>query len=96
MTFHRGVREQGDCDYTGWPVTGFSPAFLGALIGSLIRPVGGVMSDKWGGARVTHYHTVLITIVSLALGFIVKVRSPPELPLSSPDLNQISASPCAI
>ena len=27
----KGTLEQGDCSYTGWPVTGFSPAFLGAL-----------------------------------------------------------------
>ena len=28
-------KEDGDCSFTGWPVKGFSPAFLGALIGSL-------------------------------------------------------------
>lgn len=67
-----GELEQGDCTYKGWPVVGFSPAFLGALIGSLIRPVGGMMSDKFGGARVTHYHTVLMTIVTTCLGIIVK------------------------
>merc|ERR1719238_583831 len=33
-------KEDGDCSFTGWPVKGFSPAFLGALIGSLIRPLG--------------------------------------------------------
>ena len=65
-----GTLEEGDCSYTGWPVRGFSPAFLGALIGSLIRPVGGVMSDKWGGAAVTHWHTVLMTIVTAVLGVI--------------------------
>ena len=27
----KGKLEQGDCSYTGWPVKGFSPAFLGAL-----------------------------------------------------------------
>jgi NNP family nitrate/nitrite transporter-like MFS transporter len=27
--------------------------FLGPLLGSLIRPVGGMMADRWGGARVT-------------------------------------------
>jgi len=68
----KGTLEQGDCSYTGWPVEGFSPAFLGALIGSLIRPLGGMMSDKWGGARVTHYHTVLMTAVTIGLGVIVK------------------------
>ena len=28
-------------------------AFLGPLIGSLIRPIGGILSDKFGGALVT-------------------------------------------
>lgn len=28
-------------------------AFLGALVGSLVRPVGGLLADRWGGARIT-------------------------------------------
>ncbi len=32
--------------------------FLGPLLGSLIRPVGGMMADKWGGARVTFWNFV--------------------------------------
>merc|ERR1711990_1222807 len=69
---HADFKEAGDCSFTGWPVKGFSPAFLGALIGSLIRPLGGMMSDKFGGARVTHYHTLLMVLVTAALGVIVK------------------------
>ena len=69
---HADFKESGDCSFTGWPVKGFSPAFLGALIGSLIRPLGGMMSDKFGGARVTHYHTLLMVLVTAALGVIVK------------------------
>jgi NNP family nitrate/nitrite transporter-like MFS transporter len=38
-------------------------AFLGALIGSVSRPLGGWMADRFGGARIT-----LITFVGLALG----------------------------
>ena len=29
--------------------------WLGPLVGSLIRPVGGWLSDKLGGANVTHW-----------------------------------------
>lgn len=29
--------------------------FLGPLLGSAIRPLGGAMADRWGGARVTLY-----------------------------------------
>lgn len=28
-------------------------AFVGALVGSLVRPVGGLLADRWGGARIT-------------------------------------------
>ncbi len=28
-------------------------AFLGALVGSLVRPLGGLAADRWGGARIT-------------------------------------------
>jgi NNP family nitrate/nitrite transporter-like MFS transporter len=59
-----------DCTNPNSPGRGFSPAFLGAMIGSLIRPLGGMMSDKFGGARVTHYHTLLLTAAATALGFI--------------------------
>ncbi|MCS7479699.1 MFS transporter [Umezawaea endophytica] len=40
-------------------------AFLGALIGSVARPFGGWMADRFGGARIT-----LFTFVGLALGTI--------------------------
>ena len=59
-----------DCSDPNSPGKGFSPAFLGAMIGSLIRPVGGMMSDKFGGARVTHWHTLLLTIATITLGII--------------------------
>ena len=59
-----------NCDNPDAPGKGFSVAFLGAMIGSLIRPFGGLLSDKIGGARVTHYHTVLLTATTIGLGFI--------------------------
>ncbi|WP_250447996.1 nitrate/nitrite transporter [Actinotalea sp. C106] len=36
-----------------FPEVTLSVAFLGALVGSLARPVGGILADRWGGARVT-------------------------------------------
>ncbi len=36
-----------------FPAAGLKLAFLGALVGSLARPVGGLLSDRIGGARVT-------------------------------------------
>ncbi|WP_424888400.1 nitrate/nitrite transporter [Streptomyces sp. XH2] len=35
------------------PVKAATLTFLGPLLGSLVRPVGGMMADRWGGARVT-------------------------------------------
>jgi len=36
-----------------FPETTLSIAFLGALVGSLARPIGGTLADRWGGARMT-------------------------------------------
>ena len=55
----------------------FAYAWLGPLVGSLIRPVGGWLSDKVNsGARVTHWTT--ITMIFAALGvayFVVEARA---------------------
>lgn len=40
-------------------------AFLGALVGSLARPIGGILSDKFSGAKVT----LLVTLVMIAAPF---------------------------
>ncbi|WP_199425317.1 MFS transporter [Actinotalea solisilvae] len=36
-----------------FPEVGLQVAFLGALVGSLARPFGGSLADRWGGARMT-------------------------------------------
>ncbi len=48
------------------PIDAACVTFLGPLIGSLIRPVGGRMADRWGGARIT-----LITFVAMAAAAVV-------------------------
>jgi NNP family nitrate/nitrite transporter-like MFS transporter len=54
----------------------FHYAWLGALVGSLIRPVGGWLSDKLGGARVTHWDTVLMIASCLGVAyFVVQARN---------------------
>ncbi|GAA1245104.1 nitrate/nitrite transporter [Kitasatospora nipponensis] len=45
------------------PVKAAYLTFLGPLLGSLVRPLGGRMADRWGGARVT-----LWTFVAMAAG----------------------------
>ncbi len=48
------------------PVKAAYLTFIGPLIGSLIRPVGGILADKLGGARVS-----FVNFVAMALGAIV-------------------------
>ncbi len=54
----------------------FAYAFLGPLVGALIRPLGGWLSDKIGsGARVTTWSTILQVISALFVAyFIVQAR----------------------
>ena len=42
-------------------------AFLGPLIGSLIRPVGGWLSDKYSGSKVTLVAGIFLIVFSLAV-----------------------------
>jgi len=50
-------------------------AWLGPLVGSLIRPVGGWLSDKFGGARVTHWDTIIMIGATLGVAHFVKQAS---------------------
>ncbi|WP_425863865.1 MFS transporter [Arthrobacter sp. TWP1-1] len=43
-----------------------SLAFLGALIGSLARPYGGKLADRWGGARITLVSFGVLALTALA------------------------------
>ncbi len=58
-------------------------AFLGPVIGALVRPVGGILSDKVNsGSRVTAWSTVFQIIAALAVAYFVlqaKEASSPEL-----------------
>ncbi|CAB9523548.1 Probable nitrate/nitrite antiporter NarK2 [Seminavis robusta] len=49
-----------------------SVAWLGAAVGSLIRPVGGVLADKFGGARCTMVAIIWCTIAAFCQGILVK------------------------
>jgi NNP family nitrate/nitrite transporter-like MFS transporter len=55
-------------------------AWLGPLVGSLVRPVGGWVSDKLGGARVTHWNTVVMIGSALAVASFVKVAGTAAAP----------------
>ncbi len=62
--------------------TGLSSAafiWIGAGVGALIRPVGGWLSDKLGGARVTHWDTIIMIASTIGSGYVV------ALAMDSPD-----------
>ncbi|UCG97739.1 MAG: MFS transporter [Burkholderiales bacterium] len=46
-------------------------AFVGPLLGALIRPLGGWLADRIGGARVTFWNFIVMFVASLAIfGFL--------------------------
>lgn len=58
----------------------FAYAWLGPLVGSLVRPIGGWLSDKWGGARVTQWDTVLMIATTLGVAWAVQAASASPTP----------------
>ncbi|MFC1421250.1 nitrate/nitrite transporter [Streptacidiphilus cavernicola] len=44
------------------PIKAAYLTFLGPLLGSLVRPVGGRMADRWGGARVTAWNFAAMAV----------------------------------
>jgi NNP family nitrate/nitrite transporter-like MFS transporter len=47
-------------------------AWLGPLVGSAVRPVGGWLSDKFSGARVTQWATVVMVFSALGVAYYIK------------------------
>ena len=55
--------------------------FIGAGVGALIRPVGGWLSDKWGGARVTQWDTIVMIAATIGAGYYVSLASVSRSPM---------------
>jgi NNP family nitrate/nitrite transporter-like MFS transporter len=49
--------------------------WIGAGVGALLRPVGGWLSDKLGGARVTHWDTIVMIGATIGAGWYVSLAS---------------------
>jgi NNP family nitrate/nitrite transporter-like MFS transporter len=62
---------------------GASVAWLGAFVGSLIRPVGGIMADKYGGAKMTNFAIIWCTIAAFGQGALVQQISKMDDPTSN-------------
>ncbi len=58
----------------------FAYAWLGPLVGSLVRPIGGWMSDKLGGARVTHWDTIVMIASAVGVAYFVKAARTADQP----------------
>lgn len=55
-------------------------AFLGAAMGAAIRPLGGWLSDKLGGARVTHWDTIVMIGAAIACGYTISLANSSPTP----------------
>jgi NNP family nitrate/nitrite transporter-like MFS transporter len=56
-------------------------AWMGPFIGALIRPIGGWMADKMGGAKVTQYVSIVMIASALGVAYYLKqayVSATPE------------------
>ncbi|MDA1165998.1 MAG: NarK/NasA family nitrate transporter [Planctomycetota bacterium] len=54
--------------------------WIGVAVGALVRPVGGWLSDKFGGARVTQWDTWLMVASTILAGYIVSLAGQSEKP----------------
>ncbi|MBL4812774.1 MAG: antiporter [Rhodobacteraceae bacterium] len=56
-------------------------AWMGPFIGALIRPIGGMIADKIGGAKVTQYISIVMVASALGVAYYIKqayVSATPE------------------
>jgi NNP family nitrate/nitrite transporter-like MFS transporter len=60
---------------TQFPEIAVGVAFLGPLVGSLVRPLGGLLADRLGGARVTFWNFVAMAAATIGVMYCVEVRN---------------------
>jgi MFS transporter, NNP family, nitrate/nitrite transporter len=59
---------------TQFPEVTVAIAFLGPLAGSLSRPVGGLLADKIGGAIVTFWNFIAMSLATIGVMYFVNIR----------------------
>jgi NNP family nitrate/nitrite transporter-like MFS transporter len=64
-------------DVFSTPVKAAYLTFLGPLLGSLIRPVGGALADRLGGAKVTFYNFIAMAVGASIVLLAAQMRSLP-------------------
>jgi NNP family nitrate/nitrite transporter-like MFS transporter len=62
---------------TQFPMVTVSVAFLGPLVGSISRPLGGLLADKIGGAKVTFWNFVAMGLATMGVMYYVDIKSFP-------------------
>jgi NNP family nitrate/nitrite transporter-like MFS transporter len=59
---------------TQFPAITVAVAFLGPLVGSLSRPLGGLLADKVGGAIVTFWNFIVMGGATIAVMYFVDIK----------------------
>ena len=60
---------------TQFPAITVGIAFLGPLVGSVARPLGGLLADRVGGARVTFWNFVVMGVATIGVMHYVEIKS---------------------
>src|SRR5438034_1469317 len=60
---------------TQFPAITVAIAFLGPLVGSLVRPLGGLLADKIGGAKVTFWNFIAMGAETVGVMYFVEIKS---------------------
>ncbi len=59
---------------TQFPAVTVAVAFLGPLVGSLSRPLGGLLADKIGGAKVTFWNFIAMGAATIGVMYFVDIK----------------------
>ncbi len=59
---------------TQFPAVTVAIAFLGPLVGSLSRPLGGLLADKVGGAIVTFWNFIVMAAATISVMYFVEIK----------------------
>src|SRR5262249_57737953 len=59
---------------TQFPAVTVGIAFLGPLVGSLSRPLGGWLADKVGGAKITFWNFIAMAVATMGVMYFVDVK----------------------
>src|SRR5689334_2083619 len=59
---------------TQFPEVTIAIAFLGPLVGSLVRPIGGLLADKFGGAILTFWNFIAMAAATIGVLYFVGIK----------------------